>query len=65
MEPEALVEKLNSLHDLDETVLRLIALGPAAIAPLERFLLSGKPGVIYQPRRPPSKRSARLGPKTS
>ncbi|HEY6345022.1 MAG TPA: hypothetical protein VIY49_26295 [Bryobacteraceae bacterium] len=50
MELEALVAELNSLHDLDRAVARLIAHGSDAIAPLERFLFEGKPSVVYQPR---------------
>ena len=51
MELPALVDQLNSLQDLDLTVARLIARGRAAVPLLERFLMQGKPSVVYQPRR--------------
>ena len=51
MDLNALIEQLNSLHDLDRLVARLIARGPEVIPLLEQFLLRGKPSVVYQPRR--------------
>ena len=48
---EDLVQKLNSLQNPDRAVAQLMACGAAAIPPVTRFLLLGKPGVVYQPRR--------------
>jgi len=48
---ERLVHELNSLHEVDHTAACLIASGAKAIPALERFLLLGKPGVVYEPRR--------------
>ncbi len=50
-EIERLVQKLNSLQEGESTVGTLIAYGQAAIPALRRFLLEGRPGVVYQPRR--------------
>jgi hypothetical protein len=46
-----LVEKLNSLLEGDRAAAALAACGPAAIEPLKRFLLEGRPNILYQPRR--------------
>jgi HEAT repeat protein len=51
MELQALINGLDSLHDLDQAVARLIAYGPGAIPALERFLFEGKPSVVWEPRR--------------
>jgi HEAT repeat protein len=48
---EDLVQKLNSLQNLDRVAAQLMACGAAAIPPVTRFLLFGKPGVVYLPRR--------------
>ena len=50
-EIERLVQKLNSLQEGESAVGTLIAYGQAAIPALRRFLLEGRPGVVYQPRR--------------
>lgn len=50
-EAERLVAALNSLLEGEGVVTALVALGPAAIAPLRRFLLEGRPSTVYQPRR--------------
>jgi hypothetical protein len=51
LDPNVLVEGLNSLLDGESAVSALIACGPAAIEPLRRFLLEGRPSGVYQPRR--------------
>ncbi len=48
---ERLVAELNSLMEGEGVVAALVALGPAAIPPLRRFLLEGRPSTVYQPRR--------------
>ncbi len=50
-EAERLVAALDSLLEGEGAVSALVALGPAAIAPLRRFLLEGRPSTVYQPRR--------------
>ena len=50
-EIERLVQNLNSLQEGESAVGTLIAYGQAAIPTLRRFLLEGRPGVVYQPRR--------------
>ena len=48
---EELIRQLNSLHRGDAIVGQLIAAGEAAIGPLRRFLLEGRPASLYEPRR--------------
>lgn len=50
-EIERLVQNLNSLLEGENTVGLLMAYGRSAIPALRRFLIEGKPGVVYQPRR--------------
>ena len=50
-EAERLTAALNSLLEGEIAKAALIALGPAAIPALRRFLLEGRPGTVYQPRR--------------
>lgn len=58
-----LVENLNSLTEGEQTVGKLIAFGRLAIEPLRRFLMNGKPSVVYQPRRWAVEALAGLGAK--
>jgi HEAT repeat protein len=51
VEVERLVQNLNSLTEGEKTVGKLMAYGRLAIEPLRRFLLEGRPSVVYQPRR--------------
>jgi hypothetical protein len=46
-----LVGKLDSLLEGEQAAASLVAFGPAAIGPLRRFLMEGRPSGIYQPRR--------------
>jgi len=46
-----LVQQLNSLEEGERAAAKLIGWGGAAIGPLKRFLLDGKPSIVYQPRR--------------
>jgi hypothetical protein len=48
---QALIARLTSLQHGDAVVGQLIAAGDAAIEPLRRFLLDGRPGSLYEPRR--------------
>ena len=50
-EIERLVQNLNSLAEGEMNVGILIAYGRSAIPALRRFLIEGRPGVVYQPRR--------------
>jgi hypothetical protein len=50
-EIERLVQNLNSLEEGERTVGTLMAYGRSAIPALRRFLLEGRPSVVYQPRR--------------
>lgn len=45
------VEELNSLKEGSAAVTKLIACGRSAIEPLRRYLLEGKPSVVYHSRR--------------
>jgi HEAT repeat protein len=57
------VTQLDSLHDGDAVVGKLIACGPAAIEPLRQFLMRGRPSGTYQPRRWAVEALAALGAK--
>jgi hypothetical protein len=46
-----LIEKLNSLLEGEEAAAALVVCGQRAVEPLRRFLIEGRPSVIYQPRR--------------
>ncbi len=58
-----LMEQLDSLKTGEEAGIRLIEYGSAAIEPLRRFLLEGKPRKIFQPRYWAVEALARLGAK--
>jgi len=60
-EVHRLIWELESLRHGEETVAALVALGPAALEPLRRFLLAGKPSQIFQPRLWAVQALARLG----
>lgn len=45
------LEELDSLKDGEGAVARLVSCGPSAVEPLRRFLLEGKPGIVYHTRR--------------
>jgi hypothetical protein len=47
---ERLAERLQALYHADLAVLDLVALGPAAIPALRRFVFRREPSGIYQPR---------------
>jgi hypothetical protein len=46
-----LIEGLNTLHDGEQAMLELISYGAEAIPHLQKFLLEGKSGIVYQPRQ--------------
>lgn len=48
---EHLMWQLNTVTGCDEAAAKLVWCGPAAVSALRRFLLEGKPSVVYQPRR--------------
>lgn len=48
---ERWIGELNAIHDGDRAVFELIHAGAAAIEPLRRFLIEGRPSGIYQPRQ--------------
>jgi hypothetical protein len=50
-EIERLVQDLNALEEGERTAGTLMAYGRSAIPALRRFLLEGRPSVVYQPRR--------------
>jgi hypothetical protein len=50
VEIDRLIRRLESLYKGEETVDLLVALGPAAVAPLSEFLLKGRPSKVFQPR---------------
>jgi HEAT repeat protein len=58
-----LIEDLDTVTGCDQAAARLVCCGPAAIPALRRFLLEGKPSVIYQPRRAAAEALAALGAK--
>jgi hypothetical protein len=58
-----MIEELNSLHDGERALVRIIAAGPAAIPFLKEFLLFGRPSGVYQPRRWAVEALAALGAK--
>lgn len=62
-EIESLVQSLNSLHEGELGVDILVACGTKAIAPLQRFLLQGKPSGIFVPRQRAVRALAELGAK--
>jgi HEAT repeat protein len=62
-EIEQLMRELNSLHECDRALGRLICYGPKAIPALRRFLLEGKRSVVYQPRRAAVEALGALGAK--
>jgi hypothetical protein len=45
------LDELNTLKKGAQAVTKLIACGRPAVEPLRQFLLFGKPGVVYHPRR--------------
>jgi HEAT repeat protein len=45
------LEELDSLKDGEGAVSKLVSCGPSAVEPLRRFLLEGKPGIVYHTRR--------------
>ena len=45
-----MVAALESLLDGEGAVTALVAMGEKAVAPLSRFLLDGRPGVVFQPK---------------
>ena len=51
VQAERLVQALDNLRDGETAVVALVALGARSIDPLRRFLLRGRPGPVYQPRR--------------
>ena len=57
------VEELNSLKEGSAAVTKLIACGRSAIEPLRRYLLEGKPSVVYDSRRWAVETLAALGAK--
>ena len=57
----SLISELNSLHEGEAAVLKLLSHGPAAIEPLKEFLFRGRPSNVYQPRRWAVEALARLG----
>ncbi len=46
-----LIRKLDSLLEGEQAAAALVSFGPAAVGPLRRFLMEGRPSGIYQPRR--------------
>jgi len=60
---QRLVDRLNSLKEGERAVVELVACGKRAVEPLRRFLLYGKPGGIFQPRRLAVEALAELGAK--
>jgi hypothetical protein len=50
-EMKALLEGLNSLHDGERALARIILAGPAAVPFLSDFLMHSPPSSVYQPRR--------------
>jgi HEAT repeat protein len=48
---ELLVRALDNLREGGGAVTALVALGAPAVGPLRRFLIEGRPGTVYQPRR--------------
>jgi HEAT repeat protein len=48
---EQLMRQLNTVTGCDKAAAKLVWCGRPAISALRRFLLEGKPSVIYQPRR--------------
>jgi len=46
-----LIGKLDSLLEGEQAAAALVGFGPAAVEPLRRFLIEGRPSGIYQPRR--------------
>ncbi len=64
-EPEiqALVDSLESLKEGELGVSMLIACGPRAIPVLRKFLLEGRPRVIFQPRQRAVRALAEIGAK--
>jgi len=48
---ELLMQELNTVTECDQAAAKLIWCGPRVIPALRRFLMEGKPSVVYQPRR--------------
>ena len=48
---DRLIEQLNTVMECEQAAARLIWCGPAVIPALRKFLLEGKPRVVYQPRK--------------
>jgi hypothetical protein len=47
---EALIEKLQSIQEIDQAAIELISIGARAVPALRQFLLTGKPSTVFQPR---------------
>jgi len=62
-EIDRLVRELNSLHESDRAIARLVLYGPKAIPALRQFLIEGRPRVVYQPRRAAVEALGALGAK--
>jgi hypothetical protein len=60
---EALIDKLQSIHESDRGAIELIAMGDQAVAALRQFLLGGKPSTVFQPRQIAVEALARIGAK--
>jgi hypothetical protein len=60
---EALIEKLESIHESDRGAVELIAMGDRAVPALRDFLLNGKPGTVFQPRMVAVEALGRIGAK--
>jgi len=60
---EALIEKLQSIHESDRGAIELIAMGDRAVPALRQFLLSGKPSTVFQPRLVAVEALGRIGAK--
>ncbi len=61
---EALIARLQSIHDSDRGVMELIAQGEAAVPALREFLLNGRPATVFQPRMNAVKALAEIGAKS-
>lgn len=60
---DRLMERLNTVSHCDEAAAKLVECGPEAIPALRRFLVEGRPGVVYQPRRAAVEALGELGAK--
>jgi len=48
---DRLIEQLNTVMECEQAAARLVWCGPTVIPALRKFLLEGKPSVVYQPRK--------------